>query len=127
LLGADLIEHDGDDLRGLPFLDRKAALARLLRNIEAGILLKVSRTSAVDLQRSSLFETSDLLALSVTRAPLLRSEKMTLRRMIRAISHAVRGRIKLPVMVGPCVGQPIMSWGVSGVRVTRPIVARHIG
>ena len=87
----------------------------------------VSRTSAVDLQRSSVSETSDLLALSVTRALLLRSEKMMLRRMIQAISHAVRGRIKLPVMVGPCVGQPIMSWGVSGVRVTRPIVARHIG
>jgi hypothetical protein len=26
----DLIEHDGEDLRDLPFLDRKAALARLL-------------------------------------------------------------------------------------------------
>jgi bifunctional non-homologous end joining protein LigD len=33
----DLIEHDGEDLRNLPFLDRKAALARLLRNTEAGI------------------------------------------------------------------------------------------
>jgi len=35
----DLIEHDGEDLRNLPFLDRKAALARLLRDIKAGILL----------------------------------------------------------------------------------------
>jgi ATP-dependent DNA ligase len=26
----DLIEHDGEDLRNLPFLDRQAALARLL-------------------------------------------------------------------------------------------------
>jgi hypothetical protein len=26
-----LIEHDGEDLRNLPLLDRKAALARLLR------------------------------------------------------------------------------------------------
>jgi bifunctional non-homologous end joining protein LigD len=34
----DLIEHDGEDLRDLPFLDRKAALARLLRNSKAGIL-----------------------------------------------------------------------------------------
>jgi hypothetical protein len=34
----DLIEHDGADLRKLPFLDRKAALARLLRATEAGIL-----------------------------------------------------------------------------------------
>jgi bifunctional non-homologous end joining protein LigD len=38
LYAFDLIEHDGDDLRNLPFLDRKAALARLLRNTEAGIL-----------------------------------------------------------------------------------------
>jgi ATP-dependent DNA ligase len=39
-----LIEHDGEDLRDLPFLDRKAALARLLRSSDqahskAGILL----------------------------------------------------------------------------------------
>jgi hypothetical protein len=35
----DVIEHDGEDLRNLPFLDRKAALTRLLRDAEAGILL----------------------------------------------------------------------------------------
>jgi bifunctional non-homologous end joining protein LigD len=35
----DLIEHDGEDLRNLPFLDRKSALAWLLRETEAGILL----------------------------------------------------------------------------------------
>jgi bifunctional non-homologous end joining protein LigD len=35
----DLIEHDGEDPRDRPFLDRKAALARLLRGIKAGILL----------------------------------------------------------------------------------------
>jgi bifunctional non-homologous end joining protein LigD len=39
LYAFDLIEHNGDDLRDLPFLDRKAALARLLRDTEAGILL----------------------------------------------------------------------------------------
>jgi bifunctional non-homologous end joining protein LigD len=39
LYAFDLIEHDGEDLRNLRFLDRKAALARLLRNTEAGILL----------------------------------------------------------------------------------------
>jgi bifunctional non-homologous end joining protein LigD len=39
LYAFDLIEHDGEDLRGLPFLDRKAALARLLRGTEAGIRL----------------------------------------------------------------------------------------
>jgi bifunctional non-homologous end joining protein LigD len=39
LYAFDLIEHDGDDLRDRPFLERKAALARLLRDTEAGILL----------------------------------------------------------------------------------------
>jgi hypothetical protein len=34
-----LIEHDDEDPRNLPFLDRKTALARLLRDTEAGILL----------------------------------------------------------------------------------------
>jgi bifunctional non-homologous end joining protein LigD len=34
----DLIEHDGEDMRNRPFLDRKNALARLLCNTEAGIL-----------------------------------------------------------------------------------------
>jgi bifunctional non-homologous end joining protein LigD len=37
LYAFDLIEHDGEDLRNLPYLGRKAALARLLRNTEAGI------------------------------------------------------------------------------------------
>jgi bifunctional non-homologous end joining protein LigD len=39
LYAFDLIEHDGRDLRDLPFLDRKAALAALLRDTEAGILV----------------------------------------------------------------------------------------
>jgi hypothetical protein len=38
LYALDLIEHDGEDMRNHPFLDRKAALARLLRNSETGIL-----------------------------------------------------------------------------------------
>jgi ATP-dependent DNA ligase len=38
LYAFDLIEHNGEDLRGRPLLDRKAALARLLRDI-SGILL----------------------------------------------------------------------------------------
>ncbi len=38
LYAFDLIEHDGEDMRILPFLGRKAALARLLRNTKAGIL-----------------------------------------------------------------------------------------
>ena len=39
LYAFDLIEHDGEDLRDRPFLDRKAALARLLRGIKLGVLL----------------------------------------------------------------------------------------
>jgi bifunctional non-homologous end joining protein LigD len=38
LYAFDLIEHDGVDMRKRPFLDRKAALAQLLRNTGAGIL-----------------------------------------------------------------------------------------
>jgi bifunctional non-homologous end joining protein LigD len=39
LYAFDLIEHDGEDLRDRPFLDRKTALARLLRGSNTGILL----------------------------------------------------------------------------------------
>jgi bifunctional non-homologous end joining protein LigD len=39
LYAFDLIEHNGEDMRNLPFLHRKAALARLLRNAETGILV----------------------------------------------------------------------------------------
>jgi hypothetical protein len=39
LYAFDLIEQDGEDMRNRPFLDRKAALARLLRKTNAGILL----------------------------------------------------------------------------------------
>jgi len=39
LYAFDLIEHDGEDLRNRPLLERKAALARLLRDTDAGILL----------------------------------------------------------------------------------------
>jgi hypothetical protein len=38
LYAFDHTEHDGEDMRNRPFLDRKNALARLLRNTEAGIL-----------------------------------------------------------------------------------------
>jgi bifunctional non-homologous end joining protein LigD len=38
LYAFDLIEYDGEDLRNRPFLERKDALARLLRETEAGIL-----------------------------------------------------------------------------------------
>jgi len=43
LYAFDLIEHDSEDLRNLPFLDRKAALGRLLRDTEAGILPQRTR------------------------------------------------------------------------------------
>jgi bifunctional non-homologous end joining protein LigD len=39
LYAFDLIELDGEDLRNVPFLDRKAALARLLRHTKVSILL----------------------------------------------------------------------------------------
>jgi hypothetical protein len=39
LYAFDLFEHDGEDLLDRPFLNRKTALARLLRNTKAGILL----------------------------------------------------------------------------------------
>jgi bifunctional non-homologous end joining protein LigD len=39
LYAFDLIELDGEDLRCRPFLDRKAALAQLLGDLKAGILL----------------------------------------------------------------------------------------
>jgi bifunctional non-homologous end joining protein LigD len=39
LYAFDLIDRDGQDLHDHPFLDRKAALARLLRDSKAGILL----------------------------------------------------------------------------------------
>jgi hypothetical protein len=76
----------------------------------------VSRTSAVDPQRSSLSEASDMLALSVTRHLIRGSEKVALR-MIRAISQAVRG----------CVKVPVMARSIGGVGVTRPIVSGHVG
>jgi bifunctional non-homologous end joining protein LigD len=38
LYAFDLIKHDAEDMRNLLFLDRKNALAQLLRNTEAGIL-----------------------------------------------------------------------------------------
>jgi hypothetical protein len=37
LYAFDLIEHDGEDLRNRPFLERKDALARLLLGTEVGI------------------------------------------------------------------------------------------
>src|SRR5215468_7575068 len=39
LYAFDLIEYNGEDLHDRPFLDRKAALARLLCDTKAGILL----------------------------------------------------------------------------------------
>jgi bifunctional non-homologous end joining protein LigD len=38
LYAFDLIEHDGEDMRNRPLLDRKNALARLLRNTDTGVL-----------------------------------------------------------------------------------------
>jgi bifunctional non-homologous end joining protein LigD len=38
LYAFDVIEHDGEDLHARPFLERKAGLARVLRDTKAGIL-----------------------------------------------------------------------------------------
>src|SRR6266436_4466287 len=63
------------------------------------------------------FEARDLLILSVTRALLHRSEHVAPHWIIRAISHAVRGCVKLPVMMRPR--------GVGCVRITRAIMPGH--
>src|SRR6266481_6147259 len=91
--------------------------------------LHSSVMTAFDLSLA-LSEARDLLILSVTRGLLQRSEKVAPHRMIRAISQAVRGCVKLPVMpraVG-CVAQPIivMPRGVGCVRVTRSMMSRHV-
>jgi bifunctional non-homologous end joining protein LigD len=39
LYAFDLVELDGEDLRARPFLERKAALTRLLRGSKAGIVI----------------------------------------------------------------------------------------
>jgi len=64
------------------------------------------------------FEARDLLILSVTRALLHRSEHVAPHWIIRAISHAVRGCVKLPVMMRPR--------GVGCVRITRAIMPGHV-
>ncbi len=78
------------------------------------------------------FEARDLLILSVTRALLHRSEHVAPHWIIRAISHAVRGCVKLPVMMRPrgvgCVAQAMMirPRGVGCVRVTRTMMPGHV-
>src|SRR5258708_9729125 len=46
LYAFDFIQHDGDDLRVRPFLDRKAALARLVRDTNARIVLNRHESDA---------------------------------------------------------------------------------
>src|SRR2546429_8418772 len=45
LFAFDLIEHQGDDLRNAPFLDRKRCLAKLLGKANDGIHLSTLRTT----------------------------------------------------------------------------------
>jgi ATP-dependent DNA ligase len=47
LYAFDLIEHDGEDLRKSPFLDRKSALACLLRNTRPVSLAKPLEDAAI--------------------------------------------------------------------------------
>src|SRR5215813_11508171 len=71
-----------------------------------------------------LSEARDLPILSVTRDLLHGSEKVT---------RAACGCVKVPVMNGArgvgCIAQPIivMPRSIRCVRVTRPIVSRHVG
>jgi hypothetical protein len=62
--------------------------------------------------------------LSVARVQLRRSEIVAFHRMIRAIAPAMRGRVELMVMAGPCLGYPIVTLGVGGVSVTRLMMPR---
>ena len=79
--------------------------------------------AAFSLSRA-LCEARDLLVLSVTPVLLQRSEIVAFHRMIRAIALAMRGRVVLMVMAGPCVGYPIVTQGVGGVSVTRLMMPR---
>jgi hypothetical protein len=54
LYAFDLIEHDGKDLRNLPFLDRKAALARLLRNARQASCLTNTLPTKSDVSRDGI-------------------------------------------------------------------------
>jgi hypothetical protein len=49
----DLIEHDGEDLHDRPFLDRKAELARLLRDTKAGMTRRKGESPACFASRSN--------------------------------------------------------------------------
>jgi len=51
LYAFDLVEQDGEDLRDRPSLDRKAALARLLRDTKVGILINEQHRRAAGAQR----------------------------------------------------------------------------
>jgi hypothetical protein len=67
LYAFDLIEHDREDLRNRPFLDRKAALARLLRYTELGIMLneQVARQGSLTTIKKPSFSISLLSASEV--------------------------------------------------------------
>jgi hypothetical protein len=73
LYAFDLIEHDGEDMRNRPFLDRKAALARLLRNTRLA---------------SYSTNTSSRTALSSSRMPAGLAPRASCRR--RSIAHIDR-------------------------------------
>jgi len=63
----DLIERDGEDMSNRRFLNRKAALARLLRHTEAGILFNEHITEvACRLSRTR----AGLVNLTITFRPL---------------------------------------------------------
>jgi ATP-dependent DNA ligase len=53
----DLIEHYGEDLRNRPFLDRKAALGRLLREAAVDMRFAIRRGSNVNVPRTRAVRT----------------------------------------------------------------------
>jgi hypothetical protein len=67
------LTHDGDDLRNLPFLGRKATLARLLCDTEAGILLNehVAEDGPTVFAHTCQLGAEDVEALEVLPVPRL--------------------------------------------------------
>jgi hypothetical protein len=59
LYAFDLIEHYGDDMRNRPFLDRKAALGRLLREAMVGMRFEIRRGGNVNVPRMRVVRTID--------------------------------------------------------------------
>jgi hypothetical protein len=100
LYAFDLIEHDGEDLRKRPFLDRKAALTRLLGGIKVGILLNEH------IVEDGLAPTSPARAASGSRSAIPPASPCS--------GSGARGGIEEPRAVAPAMT------GAKGARQIRP-------